>query len=143
MSVIDFLSFIGQLRKLSDIPSKIENIGKIFHLESFMNLPISKLKAQRQHVGLAQRLSTDLRWSSLTRPLTLDPNQRQEFKNYLKNKPEEQTAFVATNLLEEAQQYCQRFIILSEGKIVKDISLDQLQKRGQLESLFKQVTLGK
>ena len=57
MSVIDFLSFIGQLRKLSDIPSKIENIGKIFHLESIMNLPISKLsKAQRQHVGLAQAL---------------------------------------------------------------------------------------
>lgn len=132
MLVRDFLSFVGQARGLSDdaLTTGIDKAVEATGLGKFFTRPISHLsKGFRQRVGLASALIHDPQVLILDEPTSgLDPNQIIEIQNLIKELAKEKTIILSTHILKEVEATCQRAIIISEGKIVLDESLDAIEK---------------
>jgi ABC-2 type transport system ATP-binding protein len=84
----------------------------------------------RQRVGLAQSLIHDPPILILDEPTSdLDPNEKAEFLDYLKQIGQERTVMLSTHNLAEVEASCARAIIVSRGRIVADGPLDEIRAK--------------
>ena len=84
-------------------------------------------KGYRQRVGLANALLHEPEVLILDEPTTgLDPNQLVEIRQLIKTLGKEKTILLSTHILQEVQAICDRVIIIHQGKIVMDETLDAL-----------------
>jgi ABC-2 type transport system ATP-binding protein len=89
-------------------------------------------KGLRQRVGLAQAMLPDPEMLILDEPTSgLDPNQIVEIRNIVRELGKTKTVILSTHILSEVERVCGRAIIVNQGRIVADSSLDEL--RGQLK----------
>jgi len=88
-------------------------------------------------VGLAQAMLHDPEVLILDEPTSgLDPNQIVEIRDLIKNLGGEKTVLLSTHIMQEVQAMCNRVIIINNGKIVADDSIEQLkQANTQLDVL--------
>ena len=90
-------------------------------------------KGYRQRVGIAQALIHDPSVLILDEPTSgLDPGQIIEIRELIKRLGEEHTVILSTHLLSEAQMTCRRLLIISVGRLVGDIALDE---NGEMASI--------
>jgi ABC-2 type transport system ATP-binding protein len=131
MRVYDYLKFMGQLRNLDKIDDRVESVleqvGMTERAESF----IAKLsKGMRQRIGLAQALVHQPEVLILDEPtIGLDPAQIIEVRKLIQEIGKEKTVLLSTHILSEAQQICDRVMIINRGKLVAEDSPEHLQKR--------------
>src|SRR5581483_8732057 len=59
----------------------------------------------------------------------LDPNEKAEFLDYLKQIGQERTVMLSTHNLSEVEASCARAIIVSRGRIVADGPLDEIRAK--------------
>ena len=84
----------------------------------------------RQRVGLAQALIHDPPILILDEPTSdLDPNEKAEFLDYLKQIGKDRTVMLSTHNLSEVEASCARAIIISRGRIVADGPLDEIRAK--------------
>jgi ABC-2 type transport system ATP-binding protein len=84
----------------------------------------------RQRVGLAQALIHDPPILILDEPTSdLDPNEKAEFLDYLKQIGRDRTVLLSTHNLSEVESACGRAIIVSRGRVVADGLLGELRGR--------------
>ncbi len=131
MDVVDYLRFVAGLR---DIPkeqhdSRIRKMAEVCGLQNVMGRNIGELsKGYRQRVGLAQAMIHDPQILILDEPTSgLDPNQIVEIRNLILEIGKEKTVILSTHILSEVQATCSRAIIIDQGKIVADGTLQDLQ----------------
>lgn len=131
MRVFEYLKFMGQLRNLDNIDSRVEEtleqVGMIDRAGSL----ISKLsKGLRQRVGLAQALIHKPEVLILDEPtIGLDPGQIIEVRRLIQEIGKERTVLLSTHILSEAQQICDRVMIINRGRLIAEDSPEHLQKR--------------
>jgi ABC-2 type transport system ATP-binding protein len=94
-------------------------------------------KGMRQRVGLAQALVHDPEVLILDEPtIGLDPLQTLEVRELVRELGRNHTVMFSTHILSEAEQVCDRVIIIDHGQIVAidapQILRDRLQKGGRL-----------
>jgi ABC-2 type transport system ATP-binding protein len=78
-------------------------------------------KGMRQRVGLAQALLHRPEVLILDEPtIGLDPAQIIEVRNLIREIGKERTVLLSTHILSEAQQLCDRILIINKGKIVAE-----------------------
>ncbi|MFQ5483548.1 MAG: ATP-binding cassette domain-containing protein, partial [Nitrospinaceae bacterium] len=84
-------------------------------------------KGYRQRVCFAQALLHDPPVLIMDEPTDgLDPNQKYEMRNVIRQMSAEKTIILSTHILEEMEAVCSRAIIISRGKIVLDGTPDEL-----------------
>jgi ABC-2 type transport system ATP-binding protein len=87
-------------------------------------------KGMRQRVGLAQALLHKPEVLILDEPtIGLDPAQVVEFRNTVREVGKERTVLLSTHILSEAQQLCDRVLIINKGRIVAEDTPENLQSR--------------
>ena len=87
-------------------------------------------KGYRQRVGLAQTLIHDPEILILDEPTTgLDPNQISEVRNLIKDISKHKTVILSTHIMQEVQAMCDKVVIINEGEVVADGSLEELQRK--------------
>jgi ABC-2 type transport system ATP-binding protein len=87
-------------------------------------------KGLRQRVGLAQALIHQPDVLILDEPtIGLDPAQIIEVRNLIRDLGKERTVMLSTHILSEAQQVCDRVLIINKGKIVAEDTPERLQAR--------------
>jgi len=130
MYVHEFLHFCGKVYGLSGkkLQSKVKNIIAQCGLNKEQNKLIGALsKGYRQRVGLAQALLHNPSVLILDEPTTgLDPNQIVEIRELIKSISKDKTVLLSTHIMQEVQALCHRAIIIKEGQIVANQSVEAL-----------------
>jgi len=131
MSVLEYLRFAADLRHLDPdtFRRRAKSVVEVCGLAQVLGKEIKLLShGYRQRVGLAQALIHDPPILILDEPTSdLDPNEKAEFLDYLKQIGEQRTVMLSTHNLAEVEASCARAIIVSRGRIVADGPLDEIR----------------
>ncbi len=133
MTVIEYMRFAADLRHLDDetFKKRAKSIVEVCGLAQVLGKEIRHLShGYRQRVGLAQALIHNPPILILDEPTSdLDPNEKAEFLDYLKQIGKERTVLLSTHNLSEVEASCARAIIVSRGRIVADGPLDEIRAK--------------
>jgi len=130
LTVKEYLNYVGQLKGLDkSLPELIRDVVKKTGIKTVYQKEISTLsKGFKQRVGLAQALLGDPEILILDEPTEgLDPNQREDIRNLIKKYGKNKTIIISSHVLAEVQKVCDRVIIISKGKVVKDSKIKDLE----------------
>lgn len=130
MGVIEYLKFMAEVR---DIPKshrseRMSTVIDICGLEGVIQKDIGELsKGYRQRVGLAQSLIHDPPILILDEPTSgLDPTQTIEIRNLIIEMGKEKLVLFSTHILPEVAATCSRILMINQGKIVANGTLEEL-----------------
>jgi ABC-2 type transport system ATP-binding protein len=148
MTVEEFLGFIAEargFRAAAQSRPRIERVVDLCHLAPVRRQSIETLsKGFKQRVGFAQALLHDPPVLVLDEPTDgLDPNQKHEVRNLIRQMAAEKTTILSTHILEEVEAICTRIIIISRGRVVVDATPDELRARhdgARLDEIFRNLT---
>lgn len=131
MRALEYLKFMADLRQIPDSSERAFETLEMVGLESRANSFIGSLsKGMRQRVGLAQALIHQPEVLILDEPtIGLDPGQVVEVRNVIREIGKQRTVLLSTHILSEAQQICDRVLIINKGKIVAEDTPENLQAR--------------
>lgn len=124
MNVRSFLEFIADVRGMSKA-ERADRIEAVLHRLQLQRVDKQKIetlsKGYKRRVGLAQALLDDPKVLILDEPTDgLDPNQKFEVRNLIREIAQEKIVIISTHILEEVDALCERVIIISNGKLVAD-----------------------
>jgi len=133
MTVYEYLRFAARMRNLDDgkFKQRARSVVEVCGLAQSLSKEIRQLShGYRQRVGLAQALIHDPPILILDEPTSdLDPNEKAEFLNYLKQIGKDRTVLLSTHNLKEVESACARAIIVSRGRVVADGPLDEIRAK--------------
>jgi ABC-2 type transport system ATP-binding protein len=131
MTVFDFLKFMGELRHIPNLEERVDESLEMVGLEDRATGFIGNLsKGMRQRLGIAQALLHRPEVLILDEPtIGLDPGQVVDVRNLIKEIGKERTVLLSTHILSEAQNVCDRVLIINKGKIVAEDTPENLQAR--------------
>ena len=148
VSAVDgFLRFIADARDIGDAESAIDRVVDMTGLRRVRHQTIETLsKGFKRRVGLAQAMIHNPEVLILDEPTDgLDPNQRALVQDLLANISQERCVILSTHILDEAEQVCNRAVIISDGRILVDSTPGELVEQsssGRLDEVFRTITRG-
>jgi len=133
MRVVDFLGFMAQVKGLPrrERKARVEQVVDELGLQPVLRRLIANCSLGYKHrVGLAQALLGDPPVVILDEPTTgLDPRQRLEVRDLIKNLSGDRTVILSSHILPEVQDTCQRVMIINKGRLVAEDTPDGLASR--------------
>jgi len=130
MNVREFLHFCADARGIPERQKgiAIQKVLDLCELKTVIYVPIHQLsKGFKQRVALAGTLVHDPEYIILDEPSSgLDPNQILMIRNLIRDLGKDKTILISTHILQEVTEICDQVIILSEGKIVMNASVNEL-----------------
>lgn len=131
MTTRNYLKFMADLRRVPNADDAVDETLDMVGLLNRADGYIGNLsKGMRQRVGLAQALIHKPEVLILDEPTVgLDPAQIIEVRNLIREVGKERTVLLSTHILSEAQQICDRILIINKGKIVVEDTPQNLQSK--------------
>ena len=147
MNVMDFLTFIAEIRGYTgqEAQTKVTAAIEKVNLQSVIYKTIETLsKGFKRRVGLAQAILHNPPVLVMDEPTDgLDPNQKHEVRELIREMAKDKAIIISTHILEEVPAICTRAIIIADGKLLFDGTPDKLEALGQLDTVFRDITSGK
>ena len=147
MTVSAFLDFCGDIRGMSRKERKaaVQRVIKECFLEKVRHQVISTLsKGYRQRTCFAQSILHDPPVLILDEPTDgLDPNQKYEIRRIIRNFGKNKAIILSTHILEEVESLCTRVILIDQGQVQADESVEAFAARNKnLSATFRSLTVG-
>lgn len=141
MTPRELLVFFAQVRKLGEIGKAIDRVVDQCAIQEVLHKPIGKLsKGFRQRVGMAQALLSDPDVLILDEPTSgLDPLQIREVRKLIRELGQQKTILLSTHILQEVEAVADSVIMVHEGRLVFDGTVDELRAEQTLEHRFYQL----
>ncbi len=139
MYVKEYLEFAAKANKVSNARLRISEMIDMTGLGREQHKQIGALsKGYRQRVGLAQAMLHDPQVLILDEPTSgLDPNQLAEIRALIKTIGKEKTVIFSTHIMQEVQALCDRVIIINQGEIVANDSIETLKQKVTGQAVVK------
>jgi ABC-2 type transport system ATP-binding protein len=122
MSVIDYLTFAGELRKMTrpELKRRLPDVLELTDLTEVAGDTIGTLShGYRQRVGLAQAIIHQPKFLILDEPTRgLDPVQIVEMRNLIHDLKQNHTVLISSHILTEISQTCDRLLVLGRGRML-------------------------
>jgi ABC-2 type transport system ATP-binding protein len=153
MTVEEFLAFIAQARGFRgrDAKDRVErSIGRV-NLQGVRKQAFETLsKGYKRRTGLAQALLHDPGILILDEPTDgLDPNQKFEVRELIKELGGDRAIVLSTHILEEVEAVCTRAIVINKGQIMFDGTPAEMEARAprevtknRMDHVFRMITTG-
>ncbi|MGQ0544985.1 MAG: ABC transporter ATP-binding protein [Betaproteobacteria bacterium] len=136
MTVQGFLRFAAELRGLrgEGLKRAVRRVVELCFLDSVLHQSIDTLsKGYRHRTCLAQALIHDPEVLVMDEPTDgLDPNQKHEVRNLIRELGRNKAIVFSTHILEEVDAACTRAIIIDRGKIVANGTPEELRAMSEL-----------
>jgi ABC-2 type transport system ATP-binding protein len=136
MTVKGFLEFAAELRGLDRARRKqaVNRVVELCFLGSVLRQSIDTLsKGYKHRTCLAQALIHDPDVLIMDEPTDgLDPNQKHEVRNLIRELGKSKAIVFSTHILEEVDAACTRAIIIDRGKIVANGTPEELRNMSEL-----------
>ncbi len=129
----DNFKFFGAIYDLPDykVEKKINEFREIFELDEFINTPVRNLSlGQRIRCEIVASLIHEPKVLFLDEPtIGLDPVVKENIRTLIKrlNKEYKTTIFLTSHDVGDIEKLCKRVIIINDGKIVLDDSMENLK----------------
>ena len=140
MLVSERVNFTGKLQniKKTKLKKSIEFIVNATGISEIYYRPIKELsKGYKQRVGIALALLGKPKVIILDEPTEgLDPNQRIEIRELIKNLAKDRTVILSTHVMQEASAVCSRLIVINKGRIISDGSPEDIARSTQPENII-------
>ncbi|EMN7727719.1 ABC transporter ATP-binding protein [Bacillus cereus] len=144
MTARETLTFMGQLsgvkkEELSkSIPKMLEKVG----LKEEENAKVSTFSGgMKQRLGIAQALLHKPSLIVMDEPVSaLDPIGRREVLNLIKEIKKDTTILLSTHILSDAEEICERFVIIKDGTKIEDTTITELLHRNSENKLMIEIT---
>ena len=147
MRVEEYLRFRGGLKGMArrDVNNRLRYVVDRCWLNDVRRQLIGTLsKGYRQRVGLADALIANPPVLVLDEPTVgLDPTQIRETRKLIKELGKEHTVLLSTHILPEVEMTCDSVIIIHQGKVAAEGTLDGVQSQFRaknLEDVFVRIT---
>lgn len=131
----DNFKFFGSIYDVADeeIEKRIEEFSEVFDLSNILNVPVRNL-------SLGQRIKCEIIASLIHKPkilfldeptIGLDPIVKEKIRYLIKKMNEEYnlTIFLTSHDIGDIEKLCNRIIIINDGMIVTDESLENIRKK--------------
>jgi ABC-2 type transport system ATP-binding protein len=124
MTPLEFLRFVAEAREISG-PEREAVVAKAvatLHLEGVLDQTIETLsKGFRRRVGFAQAILHNPEILILDEPTDgLDPNQKHEVRDLIRDISADKVIVISTHILEEVEAVCTRAMVIDRGRVVAD-----------------------
>ena len=131
LTVNEYLNYTAKLRgiKKNDLIGAVSLSKERCGLENVGSRLIQNLsKGYKQRVGIAQAIIHSPSVIILDEPTSgLDPIQIREIRELMRELGEDHSVILSTHILSEVHSLCDRVLIIDQGHIVLDQSLNQLE----------------
>jgi ABC-2 type transport system ATP-binding protein len=120
MTVTGYLSFMARLRGVKNVREAVESVMARTSVDHRADDYVNQLsKGYRQRVGIAQALVHNPPVIILDEPtIGLDPRQILEVRSLIRELSGDHTVILSTHILPEAQEVCDRVLVIDRGQIV-------------------------
>lgn len=131
MYVREYLEFVSRIHRIPKPGPRIREVIHTTGLEKEEHKIIGALsKGYKQRVGLAQAIIHDPGILILDEPTSgLDMNQLTGIRQLIKDMGKEKLVIFSSHIMQEVQALCQRVLIIHDGNLVADDSIDALGKK--------------
>lgn len=131
MTARNYLMYMAEIRGVSNRRQRADEVLERVRLAHRANSRIRTLsKGMRQRVGLAQALIHNPDVLILDEPtIGLDPFQVLELRDLVRELGREHTVLFSTHILSEAEQVCDKVVIINKGNILEQGSPTELRDR--------------
>ncbi|PGE33581.1 ABC transporter ATP-binding protein [Bacillus wiedmannii] len=144
MTARETLTFMGQLSGLKkeelskSIPKILEKVG----LKGEENAKVSTFSGgMKQRLGIAQALLHKPSLIVMDEPVSaLDPIGRREVLNLIEEIKKDTTILLSTHILGDAEEICERFVIIKDGAKIEDTTITELLHRNSENKLMIEIT---
>jgi ABC-2 type transport system ATP-binding protein len=145
MTVSGFLGFCAEVRGYRGAAAvdRVAHALRSTQLGGVRSQRVETLsKGFKRRVGLAQALLHDPPVLVLDEPTDgLDPNQKHEVRELIRQKAPDKAIIISTHILEEVEAVCTRVVIMARGAILLDSPPSTLLRDGRsLEYVFRSLT---
>jgi ABC-2 type transport system ATP-binding protein len=133
MTALAYLSYIGEIRGVPQRKARaLDVLGKVGLGKRAHSTIRTLSKGMRQRVGMAAALVHDPQVLILDEPtIGLDPIQVLELRDLVSELGRDHTVLFSTHILSEAEQVCDRVVIINQGEIL--VQGDPSTLRAELE----------
>ena len=141
MTPFEYLMFVAEAKGI-DYESAFRQVREVIEatrLTDYQTRLIRNLsKGYKQRVGIAQALVGNPEVVILDEPTVgLDPRQIIEIRKLIKELGEDHTVVLSSHILHEVADVCERVVIINQGSIVAQDTLDNLTKNISETSRFR------
>ncbi|WP_261301023.1 ABC transporter ATP-binding protein [Paenibacillus andongensis] len=144
MTAQETLAFMGELSGLSKeeltkaIPEILSKVG----LSGEENSKVGTFSGgMKQRLGIAQALLHKPSLIVMDEPVSaLDPIGRREVLNLIGEIKRDTTILLSTHILSDAEEICERFIIIKNGQKIEDTTISNLLNRNSENKMLIEVT---
>lgn len=148
LTPFEYLQFVGRLYDMRDdiISERIDEFCSFFGIKESIDKRMSEFsKGMKQKVVISAALLHNPDIIFMDEPLNgLDANSALVIKKLIQNLAAEgKTVFYCSHILDVVENLCERVVIINEGKIAADGSVDELKnltEQSSLEAVFSRLT---
>ncbi|MDC0580236.1 ATP-binding cassette domain-containing protein [Bacteroidia bacterium] len=142
MYVKEYLEFTANIHDIKNTKKAIDKVINSTGLTQESTKKISQLsKGYKQRVGLAQALINDPDVLILDEPTSgLDPNQMKEIRQLILSLGKNKTILLSSHIMQEVEAMCNRVIIINQGKIIADDTIQSIKKNRNEDQVYTLVT---
>ena len=139
MTVEEFLGFIAQARgyRGREAKERVDRAIDRVNLKGVRRQAFETLsKGYKRRTGLAQALLHDPGILILDEPTDgLDPNQKHEVRELIKELGGDRAIVLSTHILEEVEAVCTRAVVINKGRIVFDGTPSEMESRAPRDAV--------